>query len=114
MMRKWCLTCLTKRLSPLSSSVRMVPTTNVRYTTLVKSARFRGLRFHRAEMRVSGNTAIVQHQRSLAETAMFRFKTVFGDHLQSRALPQQATEAAIKCAALNRMTQLGMPDSYRV
>lgn len=54
------------------------------------------------------------HQRSLAETAVFRFKTVFGDHLQSRALPQQVTEAAIKCAALNRMTQLGMPDSYRV
>ncbi len=54
------------------------------------------------------------HQRSLAETAVFRFKTVFGDHLQSRALPQQVTEAAIKCAALNRMIQLGMPDSYRV
>ena len=54
------------------------------------------------------------HQRSLAETAMFRFKTTFGSHLQSRALPQQATEAAIKCAALNRMTQSGMPDSYRV
>lgn len=54
------------------------------------------------------------HQRSLAETAVFRFKTIFGDHLSSRALPQQKTEARIKCAALNRMTQLGMPDSYRV
>lgn len=54
------------------------------------------------------------HQRSLAETAMSRFKTIFGGHLCSRAIPQQMTEAQIKCAALNRMTQLGMPDSYQV
>jgi hypothetical protein len=54
------------------------------------------------------------HRRSLAETAMFRFKTIFGSHLQARKLPQQQIEARVKCAALNRMTQLGMPDSYRV
>jgi Transposase DDE domain len=54
------------------------------------------------------------HQRSLAETAMFRFKTIFGSYLQARSLPQQETEARVKCAALNRLTQLGMPDSYRV
>lgn len=54
------------------------------------------------------------HRRSLAETAMFRFKTIFGAHLQARQLPQQQTEARVKCVALNRMTQLGMPDSYRV
>ncbi len=54
------------------------------------------------------------HRRSLAETAMFRFKTIFGSQLQARKLPQQETEAKVKCAALNRMTHLGMPDSYRV
>jgi hypothetical protein len=54
------------------------------------------------------------HQRSLAETAVFRFKTIFGNTLSTRTLPRQCTEARIKCAALNRMTQLGMPDSYRV
>lgn len=54
------------------------------------------------------------HRRSLAETAMFRFKTIFGAHLQSRRLPQQQTEALVKCVALNQMTHLGMPDSYRV
>ena len=54
------------------------------------------------------------HQRSLAENTVFRFKTIFGDHLVSRQIPQQTTEARIKCLALNRMTQLGMPDSYRV
>ncbi len=54
------------------------------------------------------------HQRSLSETAMFRFKIIFGDHLVSRKIQQQITEARIKCLALNRMTQLGMPDSYLV
>ena len=54
------------------------------------------------------------HRRSLAETAMFRFKTIFGDHLDARETKRQKTEARIKCAALNRMTRLGMPDSYRI
>lgn len=54
------------------------------------------------------------HRRSLAETAIYRFKVIFGSHLRSRRLPQQQTEAKVKCAALNRMTHLGMPDSYRV
>lgn len=54
------------------------------------------------------------HRRSLAETAVFRFKTIFGGHLRARKLPQQQTEAKVKCVALNRMTHLGMPDSYLV
>lgn len=54
------------------------------------------------------------HRRSLAETTVFRLKIIFGNTLSARTLPRQMTEARIKCAALNRMTQLGMPDSYRV
>jgi hypothetical protein len=54
------------------------------------------------------------HRRSLAETAMFRFKTIFGNALSTHTLVRQMVEVRIKCAALNRMTQLGMPDSYRV
>jgi hypothetical protein len=54
------------------------------------------------------------HRRSLAETAVFRFKIIFGNTLRARTLPRQITEARIKGAALNRMTQLGMPDSYKV
>lgn len=54
------------------------------------------------------------HRRSLAETAMFRLKSLFGDHLQARGFDSQVTEAYIRCAALNTMTRLGMPDSYRV
>lgn len=54
------------------------------------------------------------HRRSLAETAMFRFKIIFGNTLSTRTLARQVIEARIKCAALNRMTQRGMPKSYRV
>jgi transposase len=54
------------------------------------------------------------HRRSLAETTFFRFKTLFGPTLHARSFPQQATELFIKAAALNRMTHLGMPDSYRL
>jgi IS5 family transposase len=52
------------------------------------------------------------HRRSLAETTMFRKKTIFGEKLSARLFEAQATEAFIRCAALNKMTQLGMPDSY--
>ena len=54
------------------------------------------------------------HRRSLAETTIFRYKTVFGDKMQSRKIENQFTEIFIKCAALNRMTQYGMPQSYKV
>jgi hypothetical protein len=54
------------------------------------------------------------HVRSLAETIMFRLKTIFGDRLSTRLLATQTTQALIRCAALNKMTHLGMPQSYKV
>jgi hypothetical protein len=48
------------------------------------------------------------------ETAIFRYKTVLGDRLAARKEWTQATEVAIKLEALNRMTELGMPKSYKV
>jgi hypothetical protein len=54
------------------------------------------------------------HQRSLVETHMFRHKTILGDRLSARKEATQTTEVAIKCDILNRMTELGMPDSYKV
>lgn len=54
------------------------------------------------------------HIRSLAETVMFRLKTIFGDRLSARLLETQTTQALIRCLALNRMTHLGMPQSYLV
>lgn len=54
------------------------------------------------------------HRRSLAETTMFRFKTIFGGRLRRRRFDNQAVELFLKCAALNRMSQLGKPDSYKL
>ena len=54
------------------------------------------------------------HRRSLAETAMFRMKTIFGGTIASRKPGQQAKEVGIRCRALNIMTHQGMPVSERV
>lgn len=54
------------------------------------------------------------HRRSIAETTMFRFKTIFGSNLSARQFDKQAVELFIKCAALNRMIQIAKPDSYEV
>jgi IS5 family transposase len=53
------------------------------------------------------------HRRSLAETAMFRLKTIFSDRVTAHGFAGQAVQMLVRCAALNRMTQLGRPDSYR-
>jgi hypothetical protein len=54
------------------------------------------------------------HRRSLAETAVFRFKIIFSNTLSARTLPRQITGAWIKCATLSRMMRLGTPNSYPV
>ena len=54
------------------------------------------------------------HRRSRVETFMFRYKTILGDRLAARKKWTQATEMAIKLDVLNRMTELGMPKSYKV
>lgn len=54
------------------------------------------------------------HRRSLVESMMFRFKSLFGDQLRSKKRENQLADLLIRCQAMNRITQLGMPDSYRV
>src|ERR1051325_5889981 len=54
------------------------------------------------------------HRRSLAETTVFRFKTIFGDRLQTRQIDNQFKELMLKSAILNHMTHLGMPESVKV
>ena len=54
------------------------------------------------------------HKRSLNETVMYRFKTIFGDKLDARLIKNQQVEAKLKCQILNRFTGIGMPGSYKV
>lgn len=49
------------------------------------------------------------HRRSLAETGMFRVKTILGRRLTSRLLKNQISEVQIWCSVLNIMTLNGMP-----
>jgi len=58
--------------------------------------------------------SIGYHKRSLAETFMFRLKTIMGGDLRSRLWENQVTEAMVKLQALNKMTELGMPESYKL
>lgn len=46
------------------------------------------------------------HQRSLAETTMYRLKTILGERLKAKNQGNQALEVAIKCQILNKMNQL--------
>jgi hypothetical protein len=52
------------------------------------------------------------HRRSLAETTMFRLKIIFGERVAARCFDGQAAQMLVRCAVLNRMTHLGMPQSY--
>jgi DDE family transposase len=54
------------------------------------------------------------NRRALVEAAVSRYKRVIGDALRSRTDRRQATEAAIAVRALNRMLELGRPESVRI
>ena len=51
------------------------------------------------------------HRRSLAETGMYRMKTIFGGNLKNRKLENQKTEVRLRCKLLNKLTTFGMPKS---
>ena len=64
--------------------------------------------------RSSWKKEVGYHQRSLAEVTMYRYKTLFTGKMQSRKTAYEQKEVAFKCALLNRINELGMPNSYKV
>lgn len=54
------------------------------------------------------------HRRSLAETAMARYKSIIGPNLRSRNRDTQITEAAIAVRCINTFTALGMPITVEI
>ena len=50
------------------------------------------------------------HRRSLSETAMYRMKCCFGDHLKNREIQNQRTETRLRSKILNQFTRLGLPE----
>jgi hypothetical protein len=49
------------------------------------------------------------HKRSIAETAMYRFKRAFGGHLKSKLKKNQIAEINIRIFLLNTFTSYGLP-----
>jgi hypothetical protein len=68
-------------------------------------ARDEAIRMIRRIGRKNWKKKIGYHRRSLAETAVSRLKTIFGPLLKNRLLPNQITEARLRCKILNRFTQ---------
>ena len=54
------------------------------------------------------------HLRARAEAAIGRFKGVIGDGLRARTEQRRATEGEVAVHALNRMLELGRPESVRI
>jgi len=104
--------CGVKRVAiPPQSNARIWQHGNSKEKPLARDQNLRSIRrLGKAKWKQKSN----YHRRSLAETEVFRFKTIFSDKLQSRQIDNQFQEMFIKCAALNRMTHLGMPDSYKI
>ena len=54
------------------------------------------------------------HHQAQVENAFFRYKTIIGDRLRTRDRGAQQTEAILACSILNRMTELGKPESVAI
>ena len=54
------------------------------------------------------------HRQARCENAFFRYKTILGDRMRSRGASAQVVEARLACKILNRMTELGRPESYSI
>lgn len=54
------------------------------------------------------------HRRSISENGFFRWKMILGEKMYARNEENQQTEAAIKCAVLNKFIQVARPKSVKV
>jgi len=79
-----------------------------------RHARDENVRSIRRDGRAKWKREMKYHRRSLAETTMFRLKMIFGERVGARSFDGQAAQMLVRCATLNRMTHLGMPQSYAV
>ncbi len=77
-------------------------------------ARDENLRAIRKQGRAEWKRESGYHRRSLVETQMFRVKQIFSARVSARTFDGQAAQLLVRCAVLNQMTHLGMPDSYTV
>ncbi len=53
-------------------------------------------------------------RRNYSELGVQRYQRILGDAMHARDILRQKQEAMIGCGVLNKMTSLGMPQSYRI
>ena len=54
------------------------------------------------------------HRQARVENAILRYKSILGDGLRARAAAGQEVESVLACNVLNRMTELGRPESFAI
>ena len=82
--------------------------------SVAQQERNRNIRSIRELGRREWHTSSGYSERSLVENTMYRYKTIIGRSMRSRTFDGQRVEVQLASNILNTMTQLGMPDSYRV
>jgi hypothetical protein len=88
-----------------------VPSTE---NTEAQSQRDRHIRLIAEKGRMAWQQATGYGRRSLAETAVGRYKAIIGPKLRARILPAQQGEAAMVTEVLNRMIRIAKPGSIRI
>ena len=58
--------------------------------------------------------ALGYHREARVENAFFRYKAIIGDGLRARSPRGRDVEARLACRVLNRMTELGRPESSAI
>jgi len=54
------------------------------------------------------------HRQARVENTFFRYKSIIGDRLRARHPKSQEAEAVIACNILNRMMEIGRPESFAI
>jgi hypothetical protein len=72
--------------------------------------------YHRQVLPLGGRTVQSDevHQQARVENTFFWYRTIVYPRLRARHPESQKAEAVIGCNILNRMTDLGMPESFAV
>ena len=86
-----------------SATAKTVPTQRDRHLQLIAE-----------KGRMGWQKATGYNARARAEAAISRYKRVIGDGLHSRTDRRRATEVNVGVHALNRMLELGRPESIRI
>ena len=53
-------------------------------------------------------------QRNYSELGVQRYKRIIGKSMHLREFSRQEQEGMIGCGVINKMTSIGMPQSYRI